>query len=136
MKNDFEEALAKIPGTVSSQDVLQVFSQIMNYKTECEVTKRETAKYEAVSKVMMKEIDKKYNLYENIFTEIFTERRAAILKHFEVIDKGIKEGDRELINMGLMFLSNIVVSSPFGDAEKLHKMLESGQTISIESLIN
>lgn len=59
------------------------------------------------------------------------ERRQAIDKFFEIIDKGIEENDRELIAFGLSSLSNVVASSLFSNIGELTKLIESGETIDL-----
>ena len=59
------------------------------------------------------------------------ERRQAIDKFFEIIDKGIEENDRELIAFGLSSLSNVVASIPFSNIGELTKLIESGETIDL-----
>jgi hypothetical protein len=41
----------------------------MNFCTECEKTKRKTAKYDAAVKIMTFEITQKYDLYNRVFWE-------------------------------------------------------------------
>ena len=67
----------------------------------------------------------KYQLYNKIFYEIFSERRISINKSFEIIDKGIAEQDREIISLGLSTLSEIVTTSPFLDFQSLSNALEN-----------
>ena len=121
----------QLPETVNTNEALEVFSQVMSFFRECEITKRETARYDAAVKVLSKEIKRKYDLYEKVFTEVFKERRAGILKTFEVIDKGMTANDKDMINMGLMGLSAIVASSPFADFDKVVNAISSGKQISI-----
>jgi len=59
------------------------------------------------------------------------ERRQAIDKFFEIIDKGIEENDRELIAFGLSSLSNVIASSLFSNIGELTKLIESGETIDL-----
>ena len=74
---------------------------------------------------------KKYDLYNKIFTEVFVERRMAIQKYFEIIDRGLAENNRDLISMGLSHLSQLVATSPFSDVATLSKKLESKEIIEI-----
>ena len=122
---------AQLPKTVSMAEASEVFSQVMGFFREREITKRETARYDAMVTVLTTEIHRKYDLWEKVFTEIFKDRRGNILKTFEVIDKGMETNDNQLINMGLMGLSSIVASSPFADIDKVINAISSGQNISI-----
>jgi hypothetical protein len=131
MKTELEHCDLGLPDTVSAGEATEVFSQIMGFFRECEITKRETARYDAAVKILTIEINRKYDLWEKVFTEVFKERRAGILKTFEVIDRGMETNDRQMINMGLMGLSSIVASSPFADIDKMVSALSAGQQISI-----
>jgi hypothetical protein len=122
---------ARLPDTVSIGEACEVFSQIMGFFRECEITKRETARYDALVKILTTEINRKYELLERVFTEVFSERRAGILKTFEVIDRGMETNDKQMINLGLMGLSSIVASSPFAGMSEMVKAISAGQTISI-----
>lgn len=133
---------ARLPDTVSIGEACEVFSQIMGFFRECEITKREiaqereitkreTARYDALVTVLTAEINRKYDLWERVFTEVFSERRAGILKTFEVIDRGMETNDKQMINLGLMGLSSIVASSPFAGMSEMVKAISAGQTISI-----
>ncbi|MCL1991457.1 MAG: hypothetical protein FWG66_00725 [Spirochaetes bacterium] len=122
---------SNLPDTVSVSEATEVFSQVMGFFRECENTKRETARYDAMAKVLTMEINRKYDLWEKVFTHVFSERHASILKTFEVINKGMQTNDKDMINMGLMGLSTIVASSPFADFDKVINAVSNGQKISI-----
>ena len=121
----------QLPSTVTIGEVTEVFSQVINFFRECEITKRETARYDAMVKVLTTEINRKYDLWEKVFTEVFKERRAGILKTFQIIDKGMEENDKQMINMGLMGLSQIVATSPFSDFDKVFTAINDGKEINI-----
>ena len=80
---------------------------------------------------MLTEIAKRYELYHRVFDKIFEERSGAIDRHFDIIDRGIASGDKELIVHGLEGLSRIVSASPFANIQELSKLLESGRTIEL-----
>ena len=122
---------SQLPSTVAVEDAKEVFSLVMKYFRDVEITKRETARYSAMVKVLTTEINRKYDMWEKVFTEVFKERRVSILKTFEIIDKGMEKNDMQMINLGLMGLSNIVASSPFKDIDKVVSAISTGQQISI-----
>jgi hypothetical protein len=122
---------SQLPETVSANEASDVFSQVMGFFRECEKTKRESARYSAAVEILTAEIHRKYDLWEKVFTEVFSERRAGILKTFQIIDKGMETNDKQLINMGLASLSSIVASSPFADIDKVVNALSTGRSISI-----
>jgi hypothetical protein len=127
--NDVTNVLAKIPDNIPVPDVTRVFTLFLEYKKENEMTKREIARYDAMKEVMITEITRKYDFYEKLFTAVFSERKNAIDKYFEIIDKGIKEKDNELVLAGLSNLSNVVASSPFANIGELKKLIESNKMI-------
>jgi hypothetical protein len=101
----------------------------MEYKTAIDNNKREIAKYESIERIKIAGIQKKYSLMRSVFSELFAERRAAINKDFEVIDKGFQENNYALIEKGLSSLSQVVTASPFADIVSFHKMLESDDQV-------
>jgi len=110
--------------TIPAEEIPRLFEMLQQCRKESEITQREVKKYDAMKEVMLKEITGKYAFYEFLFSKIFAERAEAIKKDFEVIDLGIKQNNRELINAGVSGLSQIVASSPVMDMEKLRRMLE------------
>ena len=127
---NINEIVKKLPD-VPAPDITSAFKMFMDYKKEAEVTKREIKRLDNAKEVLLAEIEKRYDIYYRIFATVFSERRQAIDKFFEIIDKGIKENDRELISVGLSNLSNVVASSPFSNIGELTKLIESGATIDL-----
>ena len=118
-----------IPEGMPVPDVTKIFQMLLEYGREREKTKRDIAKYEAIKEVMLTDINRKYDFYEKLFKAVFEERKAAIDKHFEVIDKGIKDNNNELVLNGLSGLSTIVASSPFANIGELRNLVESNKMI-------
>ncbi|UTC82763.1 hypothetical protein [Treponema denticola] len=127
---NINEIVKKIPD-VPAPDITSAFKMFMDYKKEAEITKREIKRLDNAKEVLLAEIEKKYDLYYRIFATVFSERRQVIDKCFEIIDKGIKENDREYISVGLSNLSNLVASSPFSNIGELTKLIESGAQIDL-----
>jgi len=127
MLSNLDEILEVIPAA----DVLELVKTLGDAYAESQVTEREIARISAQKEILLKEIDQKYELYHKVFDKLFSERKVAVDKSFEIIDKGLEADDKELISMGLKSLSQIVSSSPFSDVDKLSKMLEGNQTITI-----
>ena len=107
------------------ENIKSLFSMLAKSHKETELTKRELKKYESMKDVMIQEITGKYKFYEYFFSRVFAERSAAIKKDFDIIDRGMKENNRDFISAGVSGLSQIVASSPFTDMEKLKKMIEN-----------
>ena len=81
--------------------------------------------------MVLTEITKRYELYQSVFDHIFDERKQAIDRHFDIIDRGIAANDKDLIIQGLKGLSTIVSSSPFANLQELSELLESGRKVEI-----
>jgi hypothetical protein len=127
--NDIGKIVGKIPNNLPVPDVTKAFTLFLEYKKENETTKREIARYEAMKEVMLAEITRKYDFYEKLFAAVFSERKTAIDKYFEIIDKGIKENNNELVMAGLSNLSNVVASSPFANIGELKNLIEANKMI-------
>lgn len=125
--NKIKETASILPST----DVIKFIKVLGEAYTENQITEREIAKIHAQREVLLTEIRRKYDLYEKVFEQIFSEREIAIHKSFEVIDMGLETNDRELIASGLHSLSKVVSSSPFTDLQKLSNTLESNNIIEI-----
>jgi len=117
------EIAEMLKNPIPAEEIPRLFELLQECRREAEITKREVKKYDAMKEVMLKEITGKYAFYEFLFSKIFAERAEAIKKDFEVIDLGIKQNNRELIDTGVSGLSQIVASSPIMDMEKLRRML-------------
>ena len=122
-----EKELAEIlksAAPIPAEEIPRLFQMLLECKKETELTKREAKKHNAMKDVMIQEITGKYDFYEFLFSKIFAERAEAIKKDFEVIDRGMKQNNRDLVFAGVSGLSQIVASSPFTDMEKLQKVLK------------
>ncbi|MED3835919.1 hypothetical protein [Peribacillus frigoritolerans] len=123
--------LEQVSDIIPTTDVLNFFNKLTDAYTEAKVTKREIAKIQAQKEVLLTEIEKRYELYHKVFDHIFDEREVAIAKSFEIIDKGLNEGDKDLISYGMQGLCKVVSSSPFANIEQLSKMIEGNKIIEI-----
>lgn len=133
-KNNVGNAIKKLDQVseiIPSPDVLDFFNKLTDAYKEAKITEREVAKIQAQKEVLLKEIEKKYDLYYTIFDRIFDERKEAIHKSFEIIDKGLNQGDKDLISVGMQGLSKVVSSSPFANLDQLSRMIEGNKVIEI-----
>ena len=105
----------------------QIICEITNVFRESLKTAEEIAEINAKKEVLIEDIKQRYATYNNAFAYIFSEREKVIAKHFEVIDKGIKENNDALIISGLNELSKFAMSSPFMQLGDFKKQLESGE---------
>lgn len=129
MKNIFKKAIKN--NSIPIEGTGGFFSELIDAYKENQRNEVELEKISAKKEIVIKEMELRYDLYNKIFHEIFYERRSAINKSFEIIDKGIKNDDKELISMGLSSLSRIVSSSPFADLNSLSNSLENNHLIEL-----
>jgi hypothetical protein len=131
MEND-EQLTEYVPAELDPSAAMDAFGKLMDYAREAEITKREKAKYRLIENVMITEITNRYQFYHELLTKTFAERDKVIKEGFKIIDKGIKENNTELINMGLKPIVDIVKESPFRNIQTVidrverHNLLESG----------
>ena len=115
--------ILKSAAPIPAEEIPRLLEMLQECKRESELTKREVKKYDAMKEVMIQEITSKYAFYEFLFSKIFAERAEAIKKDFDIIDRGMKQNNRNLVTAGVSGLSQIVASSPITDMEKLRNML-------------
>lgn len=125
------QKVSEVSDIIPSADVLNTFKELTSAYKEAKITEREIAKIEAQRDIVLTEIEKRYELYHKVFDHVFAERKTAIAKSFELIDKGIQEGDKEIISIGMQGLSTVVSSSPFANVDQLSKMIEGNNVIEI-----
>jgi hypothetical protein len=103
-------------------NALKVFGELGNRAADVAIAamhnKTEITRITAMENVMIENIRLKYDMYQRVFGAVFAERKSAINKHFEVIDKGMRENNVQLIIGGLKCLSDIVATSPFANLEQ------------------
>lgn len=124
---NFEISSKILPPT----DIMSTFKMLMEIKRENDEVKKEIKKIEATKELLIHEMTLKFDLYHKVFGQIFDERKQSINKSFEIIDRGLKENDKDLISMGLNSLSQVVSASPFSNLAELSKLLEGGGRIEI-----
>jgi len=126
---DVKLILKKKLKDVDVDKALDLISKFVDFGKEYQKSKREIKKFECARDILIKKIETDYKKSHEIISKVFSERDKVINKSFEIIDKGLKDNDKDLIIQGLQQASNIVLKSPFGTIDDLHKMIESGQEI-------
>lgn len=125
------QKLNSVSDVMPAPDALAFFKELQSvYKIHRE-TEVQIRTIEAQRDVLITEIQSRYELFHKVFDNVFEERRMSITKSFEIIDQGLKNNDRDLVNIGMQGLSTIVSSSPFANVEQLTNIIESGQKIKI-----
>jgi hypothetical protein len=125
------QKITQIKDLVPSQDVTAFMQAIMDARRDETHSRTELEKVRAAREVALTQIQRKHELYRQVFDRIFDERRDAIAKHFEIIDRGIASNNQELILGALKGLGQIVATSPFSDLKILADALEGGARIEI-----
>ena len=115
--------ILKNSSSIPPEEIHRLFQMLLENKKESEFSRREMKKYDSVKEVMIREITGKYSFYEFFFSKVFAERAEVIKKDFEIIDQGMKQNNRDLIDAGLSGLSRVVATSPYADLEKLRRAL-------------
>lgn len=123
--------LEKVSALIPAPEVLKFFIILTEAYKESQTTKLDLAKLEAQKEIALLEIKNKYELYHKVFDYIFDERKIAINKSFDIIDRGLSSGDKDMISIGMQSLSKIVSSSPFANFQQLSNALEGNTIIEI-----
>ena len=131
MNDKIKTLMQKLPSNIDPQSALSAIENIGRYKAEIKKSEAEIKRLDVMQNVMLTDIEKKYDLYHKVFASIFSERREAIDKFFEIVDLGIKEKNNDLINSGLSGLSQVVSSSPFSNISELGNILNNGGKIDL-----
>lgn len=98
---------------------------IANLYTQCQAFKARTEQINAWSNVQMANTIAKYKVCQQFLESTFGERNGALQKHYELMDKAIESGDRELILASLQGISNIVTKSPLDDLEQFYEVFNN-----------
>lgn len=130
-KKKLTKALPKGLSFDQASSLLSSLSEIQKHRADIKKSEFDIKKLEVQERLIIGEMEQKYELYNKVFTTIFKERSESINKTFDIIDRGIKENDKDLISMGLNGLSTIVSSSPFSNLNELSNLLESGGKIEL-----
>lgn len=130
-KTEVLKKLDKVTEIIPSADVLSFFDNLLEAYKEHQVTKRDIARVNAQKDILLLNIKEKYALYHKVFDRIFEERQQSIDKFFEVIDKGIRDNDKDLLSSGLYSLSKLVSTSPFANINDLRQSMDGNKIIEI-----
>ena len=98
---------------------------IANLYTQCQAFKARTEQVKAWSNVQMANTIAKYKVCQQFLESTFGERNEALQKHYELMDKAMESGDRELILASMQGISNIVTKSPLDELEQFAKVFNN-----------
>jgi hypothetical protein len=125
------ERLSKLKNMVPKEDVTAALVLVTQAVNETARSLVEVKRIEAERDVALMQIREKHDVYRRVFDQLFSERRDAISKHFEIIDKGIASNNQELILGALQGLGQIVAASPFTNLKLLAQVLEGNSKLEI-----
>ena len=90
-----------------------------DYKQTLEVERTKRALSADWRDVSIARLENQREFLQTYLKETFAERRHSIDEMFKVLDKGIADGNAEIINGAMNSIVGIVQSSPLKEAEKL-----------------
>lgn len=122
---------SKIPQNIDPMIAFEAIKMVAEAYKENEITKREIAVIDAKKEILITKITKEYDLYKNIFENVFAERKEIIKKSFEIIDKGIEENNENYVSMGLKNLAEVVASNPIENFAEFKNCIENGVKIEL-----
>lgn len=125
------ERVSSLGKLVPREDVTAALVLVTQAANEAARSFVEVTRIQAQRDLKMVEIREKHDVYRRVFDQLFSERRDAIAKHFEVIDTGIAANNPELVLGGLRGLGQIVAASPFTDLQLLAQVLDGREKLEI-----
>lgn len=131
IQGDVVGAVGSIGKYMPAADVLSFLNNLVAAFREEQQNQRDLAEIGARRDLLIAEVTRRYDLYQSVFNQVFAERRDAVDRYFEIVERGITTNNKELIINGLQGVSGIVASSPFANIQELAKMMESGRQVEI-----
>lgn len=90
------------------------------YRQSLEI-QRDITKIRACSLVEIKRITEKYNIGHHLIEKVYDERKEALNKHYDLLDKAMATNNKEVLIMTLQNISGIVTSKPFDSFNEILK---------------
>ncbi len=103
--------------TMLIDKTLDLASQITEVYSESQRLNAQIDMARICSQVELAKIAAKFQVSKLAIEGVFNERKSALSHHYDTLDYGIKNGDRELIIAAMHQISTIVVSSPLSDIQ-------------------
>ena len=127
MENEKENKLLKaIPDGITVSQAVDIFTSLVDLAKEQTRAKVRIREISAMENIMITKIITDHDRFNKLLMATFAERSKTIEKHFQVIDKGIKDDDRDLILGGLKCLADFVKDSPYGNFDKFSAQFDAG----------
>ncbi|MCH5229591.1 MAG: hypothetical protein J1F12_06310 [Muribaculaceae bacterium] len=126
-QNAFERDLAvgKLQaGVAAFQQGMQTVDKVTDVWKYSKMVEQNIAQIQGATAVELARISAKFQNQQSALEGIFGQRQQGLSGQFAVLEKAMKENDRELLIASLKGISTIVTSSPLEDFEKLAKAWE------------
>ena len=107
------------PIAVADESLKMLVNAWANYKNTVEV---ETTKRTAISAwrdTKVAQIDSQRQVLESYLAHAFKERASMIHGFFDVLDKGIENGDSNLVNSSIAAILSVAKESPLSQAKEI-----------------
>ena len=113
--NDEEMISEEVAPVEGNNQVFGLMHSAANLYSQCMQVEARTEQVRAWSEAKITETVAKYRSCQDFLNFTFGERDRALSKHYDLLDKAVADGDRELIIAALKGISGIVTSSPLSD---------------------
>ena len=118
-------AVSKVP--TSTTAALDAFNLLVkthhDYKVTAQQEHTKRADIAAWRDVQVASIQAQKDLLHDYLAQTFAERRHTIGEMFARLDKGIEDGNMDVMNMAMSSIVNIVQSSPLKEAQQIMQAL-------------
>lgn len=117
-----EQARSLCDDVSYAMDKLGVASDMIQNVTEVYNMHQRTEQMRLWSDVQITSTIARYKLCHEFLSHTFEERDGALQKNYDVLDRAIENGDKELIIKAMQGISSIVTTSPLQELEEFTKI--------------
>lgn len=103
---------------------LNLMQSAVDLYSQCKMVEEKTEQIRMWSEVKIVETVAKYRSCQEFLNYTFGERDKALSRHYDLLDKAVEDGDKELIVEALHGISGIVTASPLSKFEEFVKLYE------------
>lgn len=103
---------------------LNLMQSAVDLYSQCKMVEEKTEQIRMWSEVKIVETVAKYRSCQEFLNYTFGERDKALSRHYDLLDKAVEDGNKELIVEALHGISGIVTASPLSKFEEFVKLYE------------
>ena len=103
---------------------LNLMQSAVDLYSQCKMVEEKTEQVRMWSEVKIAETVAKYRSCQEFLNYTFGERDKALSRHYDLLDKAVEDGNKELIVEALHGISGIVTASPLSKFEEFVKLYE------------